>query len=243
MRRAPPGERARIDAPRARRYVAADRPSPRFHSTFRPSDHGERRIASLDPVAQVRATLEASARVKLAVAETLAEPIARAGEWVAAAYRAGGKTLLFGNGGSAADAQHIAAEWVGKLGPRSRGAAVDRALGEHLGPHRDRQRLRLRARVRARHRGARPRGRRRDRDLDLRQLAERDRRGRGGAPARGSARSACSARAAASSQRSSSSRSWCRPSDTQRIQECHIAIGHAIAELVDRLLFPELGRS
>ena len=32
-------------------------------------------------------------------------------------------------------------------------------------------------------------------------------------------------------------------SDTQRIQECHIAIGHAIAELVDRLLFPELGRS
>jgi D-sedoheptulose 7-phosphate isomerase len=71
----------------------------------------------LDPVAQVRATLEASARVKLAVAETLAEPIARAGEWVASAYRAGGKTLLFGNGGSAADAQHIAAEWVGKLGP------------------------------------------------------------------------------------------------------------------------------
>ena len=71
----------------------------------------------LDPVAQVRATLEASARVKLAVAAALAEPIARAGEWVAAAYRAGGKTLLFGNGGSAADAQHIAAEWVGKLGP------------------------------------------------------------------------------------------------------------------------------
>ena len=31
--------------------------------------------------------------------------------------------------------------------------------------------------------------------------------------------------------------------DTQRIQECHIAIGHAIAELVDRLLFPELARS
>ena len=32
-------------------------------------------------------------------------------------------------------------------------------------------------------------------------------------------------------------------SDTQRIQECHIAIAHAIAELVDRLLFPELARS
>src|SRR5512134_660412 len=104
----------RIDAPKPRRYVATGRPSPRFHRTFRP-----RAMAppAFDPVAQVRATLEASARVKQAVAEALAEPIARAGEWVAAAYRAGGKTLLFGNGGSAADAQHIAAEWVGKLGP------------------------------------------------------------------------------------------------------------------------------
>ena len=72
---------------------------------------------AFDPVAQVRATLEASVRAKQAVAQQLAEPIARAGEWVAAAYRAGGKTLLFGNGGSAADAQHIAAEWTGKLGP------------------------------------------------------------------------------------------------------------------------------
>ena len=42
---------------------------------------------------------------------------ARAADWIAAAYRAGGKTLLFGNGGSASDAQHIAAEWTGKLGP------------------------------------------------------------------------------------------------------------------------------
>src|SRR5262245_51063705 len=71
----------------------------------------------LDAVARVRATLEASARTKLEVARTLAEPIARAASWVADAYRAGGKTLLFGNGGSASDAQHIAAEWVGKLGP------------------------------------------------------------------------------------------------------------------------------
>lgn len=31
------------------------------------------------------------------------------------AFRAGGSVLLFGNGGSAADAQHIAAELVGKF--------------------------------------------------------------------------------------------------------------------------------
>jgi len=34
---------------------------------------------------------------------------------VAAAYRAGGKVVLCGNGGSAADAQHIAAELVGRF--------------------------------------------------------------------------------------------------------------------------------
>ena len=36
------------------------------------------------------------------------------------AYRTGQKLILFGNGGSAADAQHIAAEFVGKLYIRRR---------------------------------------------------------------------------------------------------------------------------
>jgi D-sedoheptulose 7-phosphate isomerase len=36
--------------------------------------------------------------------------------WIAEACRSGGKTLLFGNGGSASDAQHIAAEFTGRLG-------------------------------------------------------------------------------------------------------------------------------
>ncbi|HVO27442.1 MAG TPA: D-sedoheptulose 7-phosphate isomerase [Candidatus Margulisiibacteriota bacterium] len=43
--------------------------------------------------------------------ETLVEVIER----IAAALRAGHKLLLFGNGGSAADAQHIAAEFVGRF--------------------------------------------------------------------------------------------------------------------------------
>ncbi|MBT5319920.1 MAG: SIS domain-containing protein, partial [Chloroflexi bacterium] len=34
---------------------------------------------------------------------------------IADAYRAGGKILVFGNGGSAADAQHFAGELVGRL--------------------------------------------------------------------------------------------------------------------------------
>lgn len=36
---------------------------------------------------------------------------------ITARIRKGGKILLFGNGGSAADAQHIAAELVGRFGP------------------------------------------------------------------------------------------------------------------------------
>jgi len=43
--------------------------------------------------------------------DTLVEVI----ETIAAALRAGGKLLLFGNGGSAADAQHIAAEFVNRF--------------------------------------------------------------------------------------------------------------------------------
>src|SRR4051795_4001457 len=40
--------------------------------------------------------------------------IARAAQLMADSLRGGGKVLLFGNGGSAADAQHIAAELVGR---------------------------------------------------------------------------------------------------------------------------------
>lgn len=40
--------------------------------------------------------------------------IARVAQRIVEAYRQGGKVLLFGNGGSAADAQHIAAELGGK---------------------------------------------------------------------------------------------------------------------------------
>ncbi len=44
-----------------------------------------------------------------------AERICRAAEGLAGCFRAGGKILLFGNGGSAADAQHLAAEFVNRF--------------------------------------------------------------------------------------------------------------------------------
>lgn len=41
--------------------------------------------------------------------------VVRAAETIRASYAAGGKLLAFGNGGSAADAQHLAAELVGRF--------------------------------------------------------------------------------------------------------------------------------
>lgn len=63
---------------------------------------------------RVRLVLEQSIQVKQELLETCASEIARAAEQTVATFARGGKVLLFGNGGSAADALHIAAEWVGR---------------------------------------------------------------------------------------------------------------------------------
>ena len=69
----------------------------------------------------VRQQFLASAAVKQEAARSLAEPVADAAERIVAALRAGHKVLLCGNGGSAADAQHIAAELVGRYIRERRG--------------------------------------------------------------------------------------------------------------------------
>lgn len=56
-----------------------------------------------------------SAETKLAFVELYAEQILEVGRIIAQALKDGNKLLLFGNGGSAADAQHIAAEIVGRF--------------------------------------------------------------------------------------------------------------------------------
>jgi D-sedoheptulose 7-phosphate isomerase len=53
--------------------------------------------------------------------------VARAAQMIVDSMRAGGKLLIFGNGGSAADAQHIAAELAFKMG-RERAALPALAL-------------------------------------------------------------------------------------------------------------------
>ena len=56
-----------------------------------------------------------SAALKLAAAKALAAPIARAVTLMSESLRSGGKVLACGNGGSAADAQHFAAELVNRF--------------------------------------------------------------------------------------------------------------------------------
>jgi D-sedoheptulose 7-phosphate isomerase len=56
-----------------------------------------------------------SAELKMQSAELLAEPIAQAVELMFAALSNGNKILACGNGGSAADCQHFAAELVGRF--------------------------------------------------------------------------------------------------------------------------------
>lgn len=56
-----------------------------------------------------------SADLKYAAAEILARPIADAAQALVGCITAGGKVLACGNGGSASDAQHFAAEFVGRF--------------------------------------------------------------------------------------------------------------------------------
>jgi D-sedoheptulose 7-phosphate isomerase len=65
--------------------------------------------------ARIAAHFADSARLKTECAESLSGPLARAVEAMAGALRAGGKVLSCGNGGSAADAQHFAAELVNRF--------------------------------------------------------------------------------------------------------------------------------
>jgi D-sedoheptulose 7-phosphate isomerase len=64
---------------------------------------------------EIRRQLEESARVKQAFSDVLVERILQFAQKCAASLRGGGKIVFFGNGGSAADALHLAAELVVKL--------------------------------------------------------------------------------------------------------------------------------
>jgi D-sedoheptulose 7-phosphate isomerase len=79
---------------------------------------------------EIRRQLEESARVKQSFSVELIGRIAQFAEKSAAALRAGGKLVFFGNGGSAADALHLSAELVVRLRTERPGLAA-LALGSN----------------------------------------------------------------------------------------------------------------
>jgi len=69
----------------------------------------------VDLAARVTRHFADSAQTKLAAVEALAQPIVRATEVMVASLLANGKILACGNGGSAADSQHFAAELLNRF--------------------------------------------------------------------------------------------------------------------------------
>jgi D-sedoheptulose 7-phosphate isomerase len=69
----------------------------------------------MDLIAHLRTHFEEGIELRRRMAETLPAEIVKAGQAMAEAVRSGRKVLSCGNGGSAADSQHFAAEMVGRF--------------------------------------------------------------------------------------------------------------------------------
>jgi D-sedoheptulose 7-phosphate isomerase len=69
----------------------------------------------MDLTAHLKTHFEEGIELRRRMAETLPAEIVRAGHAIVTAVKAGKKVLACGNGGSAADSQHFAAEMVGRF--------------------------------------------------------------------------------------------------------------------------------
>src|SRR5215831_14723609 len=169
---------------------------------------------------------------------TLLSSIARVSEVSLAALKTGNKLLLFGNGGSAADAQHIAAEFVGRFAfdrPALPALALSvntscvTAIGNDYGFDC----------VFARQiEGLARRG---DVCIGISTSGNSENVLRGMATARKlNLHTVGLTGAGGGKLKNAVEHCICAPSnETPRIQECHILIGHIISELVEKALFHE----
>ena len=192
----------------------------------------------LEERARFSAMLERSAALKQRVARTLSDQALAVVDACEASVRAGGKVMFCGNGGSAADAQHLATELLVRLRP-----AMTRHAWPALALTLDGPMLTAVGN-----------------DLGFDQVFERPLRGLGRAgdvlvAITTSGRSPNVVRALQAAREMGivtvgllggagvPALEWCDvallvpDSETARVQECHIALGHAILELLeDRLL-------
>ncbi|MBI3554636.1 MAG: SIS domain-containing protein [Deltaproteobacteria bacterium] len=68
-----------------------------------------------NPLSHVKHTIDLSLQAKQEFWKTHSDAVIKAASWMGETVLGGGKILIFGNGGSAADAQHMAAEMVGRM--------------------------------------------------------------------------------------------------------------------------------
>ena len=64
---------------------------------------------------KIISVLRESADLKLKFAQESVDSVVSATEIINKCFKSGGKLMIFGNGGSASDAQHIAAEFVNRF--------------------------------------------------------------------------------------------------------------------------------
>ena len=69
----------------------------------------------MDPIERIRQHFADSAQLKQDAAAVMAPPIAEAARLIVECLLGNGKVLACGNGGSASDAQHFAAEMIGRF--------------------------------------------------------------------------------------------------------------------------------
>ena len=169
---------------------------------------------------------------------TFRELVAQAAMQIVKSLRAGGKVLFFGNGGSAADAQHLAAEFTGRYlkerralpalalhGNSSAVTAIGNDYGFDLVFARQMEALGKEGDVAV---GISTSGNSRNvlRALEV-------------AKARGIYTVALTG-ASGGSMKKLADCTLCIPSqETPRIQECHILTGHIICEIAEEMLFEE----
>lgn len=76
------------------------------------------------PIDDIKKALKESARVKLLMAETMPSQIADIAELLLNTLRGGKKAIFCGNGGSAADSQHLATELIVRLSGKNNRKAL-----------------------------------------------------------------------------------------------------------------------
>lgn len=179
------------------------------------------------------AALREGAELRLRLLDSCLDAVLAAGDALAECFRRGGKVLLFGNGGSAADAQHLAAELVGRFccdrAPLpalalTSGGPLLTALGNDFGLEE------LFARQ------VRALGARGDVALAISTSGRSPNVLAGVQAARETGLTTLALTAEGSELARLADLAIAVPSrSVPRIQECHIAIGHILCELVDRL--------